>query len=218
MILIMSNLKQLNCRVVSDSPYRMSNYVVYSDASATGCGAYLDINGEQVCNKQWDLEERRRSSTWRELSAILFAFHLFLSLLIGSYVKWFSDSQSAYKTIQVGSMRSDLHAIAVEIFQFCANNGIELEVQWIPHTKIERASRISRIIDIDDWQISADCFMSLEESWEVHSVDCFASYYNNKVSKFFSRCWNEGCSGVDFFVQNLDGENCLVFSSRKPYC
>ena len=60
--------------------------------------------------------------------------------------------------------------------------------------------------------------MSLEESWEVHSVDCFASNYNKKVSKFFSRCWNPGCSGVDFFVQNLDGENCLVFSSRKPYC
>ena len=58
-------MKRLNCRVVADSPYRMSNYVVYSDASATGCGAHLDINGEQVCNKQWDLEERRKSSTWR---------------------------------------------------------------------------------------------------------------------------------------------------------
>ena len=43
----------------------MFNYVVYSDASAKGCGAHLDINGEQVCNKQWDLEERRKSSTWR---------------------------------------------------------------------------------------------------------------------------------------------------------
>ena len=34
-------------------------------------GAHLDVNGEQVCNKQWDLVERRQSSTWRELSAIL---------------------------------------------------------------------------------------------------------------------------------------------------
>ena len=81
-----ANLKRLNCRVVADSPYRMSNYVVYSDASATGCSAHLDINGEQVCNKQWDLEERRKFSTWRE-SAILFALHSFLPLLIGSYVK-----------------------------------------------------------------------------------------------------------------------------------
>ena len=64
-------------------------------------------------------------------------------------------------------MRSDLHTIAVEIFQFCANNDIELELQWIPRTEIERADYISRIIDIDDWQISADCFKSLEECWGV---------------------------------------------------
>jgi len=41
-------------------------------------------------------------------------------------------------------------------------------------------------------------------------VDCFASYYNTKVCKFFSSFWNPGCSEVDFFVQNLEGENCLV--------
>ena len=58
-----ANLKRLNCRVVTDSPYRMCKYAVYSDASAAGCVAHLDIYGEQVCNKQWDLEERRRSST-----------------------------------------------------------------------------------------------------------------------------------------------------------
>ena len=52
--------------------------------------------------------------------------------------------------------------------------------------------------------------MSLEESWGVHSVDCFASYYNKEVCKFFSSFWNPGCSGVGFFVQNLEGENCLV--------
>ena len=126
-----SYFEATDCRVVTDSPYRMSNYVVYSDASAARGGAHLDINGEQVCNKQWDLEERRRSSTWRELSAILFALHSFLLLLMGSHVKWFSDSQSACKIIQVGSMRSGFHAIALEIFQFCANNDVAKEVQWI---------------------------------------------------------------------------------------
>ena len=49
------NLKRLNWRIVADSPFRMSNYVVYSDASATGCGARLDINGEQICNEQYGI-------------------------------------------------------------------------------------------------------------------------------------------------------------------
>jgi len=44
-------------------------------------------------------------------------------------VKWFSDSQIACKIIQVGSMRNDLHATALEIFQFCTDYGIELKVQ-----------------------------------------------------------------------------------------
>ena len=57
-----ANLKRLNCRVVTDSPHRMFNYVVYSDAIASGCGAHLGINNEQVCNKQWDLVKRRKSS------------------------------------------------------------------------------------------------------------------------------------------------------------
>ena len=33
-----------------------------------------------------------------------------------------------------------------------------------PRTEIKRADYISQIIDIDDWQISSDCFVSLEES------------------------------------------------------
>ena len=41
-------------------------------------------------------------------------------------------------------------------------------------------------------------------------MDCFANFYNTKVKKFYSRFWNPGCSGVDFFVHNLTGENCLV--------
>lgn len=36
-----------------------------------------------------------------------------------------------------------------------------------------------------------------------------------KVCNFFSRFWNSGCSSVDFFVQNLDGENCLVVAPLK---
>jgi hypothetical protein len=128
-------------------------------------------------------------------------------------VKWFSDSQTACKIIQMGSMRKDLHTIALNIFQLCTANSIELEIQWIPRTEIDQADFISRIrdIDIDDWQITLSCnFDALESMWGPHTVDCFANYYNTKVSKCFSRFWNPGCSGVDFFVHNLEGENCLI--------
>ena len=108
----------------------MSNYVVYSDASATGCGAHLDINDEQVCNKQWDLLEHRQSSTWTGICHFVHFTFFFLTLIRRLLCeKLFSDSQSACKIVQVGSTRSDLHPIAVEIFQFYATNGVELELQ-----------------------------------------------------------------------------------------
>ena len=110
-----------------------------------------------------------------------------------------SDSQSACTTIQVGSMQSDLHAIALEIFQFCANNGIELKLQWIPRTEIERADYISRIIDIDDWQILANCFMSLEESWGFIQWIVLLVI----IIRFASL-------SLDFGTKVVAGENCLV--------
>ena len=36
------------------------------------------------------------------------------------------------------------------------------------------------------------------------------TFYNAKVEKFFSRLWNPGSAGVDFFIQCLELENCLV--------
>lgn len=83
-------------------------------------------------------------------------------------------------------------------------------MQWIPWTKLDRADFISCIIDPDDWQITTCFFEFLDYTWGPHTVDCFANFYNRKVNKFYLRFWNPWCSGVDFFVQNLTGENCLV--------
>ena len=171
----------------------MTRYCSISVASAQNWDSkfYLD----QYCIRELNFWKSNLKRLNCRVVIDSLALHSFLPLLVGSYTKWFSDSQTACKIIQVGSMRSELHTIAVEIFQFCANNDIELELQWIPRTEIERADYISRIIDIDDWQISADCFKSLEECWGVHSVDCFANYYNKKVCKF----------SLDFGIQVVVG-------------
>ena len=74
-------MNQLNCRVVSDSPYRMSNYVVYSDASATGCGAHPDINGEQVVisNGIWkNVEEVLHGGSYLPYCSLYIHFYPYL--------------------------------------------------------------------------------------------------------------------------------------------
>ena len=159
-----SNLKQLNSRVLYQDGAR-SHYVVYSDTSDLGCGAHMSLDGEQVCHKHWTKEESQYSSTWRELSAIEYALESFVPLLEHAYVKWFSDSQTACSITRVGSMRKDLHSIAIRIYKLCLDHKIDLDIECIPRTEIHRAEYISRLIDIDDWQITQKCFYLVEEAW-----------------------------------------------------
>ena len=62
-------------------------------------------------------------------------------------------------------MKLNLHKLAIKIFQFCAERSICLEVQWIPRTENKKADCVSRLIDFDDWQITQDFFLILEEFW-----------------------------------------------------
>ena len=115
-----SKLKQLNSRVL-DQAKNKSYYVVYSDAIASGCGAHMLLNGEQICHKHWTKNESQLSSTWRELSAIEYALESFVPLLKHAYVKWFSDSQTACSIARVSSMRKDLHTIAMNRLHYGQN-------------------------------------------------------------------------------------------------
>ena len=133
---------------------------VYSDASATGCGSVITLNEDHICHRLWEPSECSKSSTWSELAAIDVPLESFAPVLEGSLVKWFTDSQSAAKIVEVGSMKLDQHRLAVKIFRFYAVHNIRLEVQWIPRTENERADYISRLIDFDDWQITSDFFSS----------------------------------------------------------
>ena len=86
--------------------------------------------------------------------------------------------------IHIWSTRKNLHVIALKIFQFGVDNGIELEMQWIPRTKLDRADFISRITDVDDWQMTTSFFEFLDYTLGPHTVDSFANFYNTKVKKF----------------------------------
>jgi len=60
----------------------------------------------------WSENERVQSLTWRELPVIEFSLDPFASVLEGSHIKWFTDSQTAAKIVEVGSMKLGLHRMA----------------------------------------------------------------------------------------------------------
>ena len=67
-----------------------------------------------------------------------------IPMLNHTYVKWFSDSQVACTVARVGSMRQDLHEIAIKIYQLCLEQRIEFEIDWIARTDIQKADFLSR--------------------------------------------------------------------------
>ena len=134
-------------------------------------------------------EERSKHSTFRELVAVSHAIKSFLPKISHSKVKLLVDNQSAARIIDVGSMKPQLHSIALEIFFTCLRNGISLAVQWIPRSLNEAADSASReasMVDTDDWQITRQFLSVLDRKWGPLSIDCFANYYNKKVDRFFS--------------------------------
>ena len=156
-------------------------------------------------------EEISYSSAHRELITILYSLSAFGNNLHNSSIKWYTGNQATAKIVDVGFTRLVLQMVVYEIFTYCLENHIiDLHIEWIPRALNRQADFISKIRDCDDWQTTRELFDELNSIWGPYAVDCFSSYCNNKVDKFYSRFWNSGCAGVDALYQSWAGENCWL--------
>ena len=77
---------------------------------------------------------------------------LFATKLAGHTVKWFTDNQGVVHIINKGSRKKHLQDGAMAIFEICFQHGIKLEVEWIPHSRNERANFVSTMM-IGAWTL-----------------------------------------------------------------
>ena len=108
--------------------------ILTCDASESGYGAHLCVcKDRKFCSGMWSECERGKSSTYRELKAILLALKSFSSFLTGGgKVKVFCDNQNVVRIVHCGSSVVELQQLAVDIFSFCMTNCISFQAQWIP--------------------------------------------------------------------------------------
>ena len=202
-----NNVSQLNGRDLFDKT-QVFDSVVYSDASQLGYGGYV-ISDKQnlVCQGQWSLDEKRKSSTWRELRAVYYMLSSVGHILTGHKVQWYTDNQNVTHIIDRGSTKPDLQTLAEEIVNLCNNHRVSVIPVWVPRDNNQLADYLSKLTDVDDWGIHSDIFQWLNTLWGPFTVDRFATWYNTKCIRFNSRFWNPGSEGVDAFIQNWQGEN-----------
>ena len=205
------NVHKINRRSCRDL-HPPSTIVLSGDASASGCGSFIE-GTDLVAARLFSGEERLAHSTWRELESIHFALKAFKDHIAQRSVKFRVDNQATVSIVAKGSMRPSCHQFAIEIFKFCQSNGVSLNIQWVPRELNKQADLISRlpeVLDTDDWNISPEFFRILERRWGSFTVDCFANSYNTKCSKFYSLFLVPGTAGVDAFTFNWEGEFCLL--------
>ena len=213
----LENLVALNSRCCDVQKPPTFLHIIASDASNLGVGSLLD-NLNTKAARLLSETEKQKHSTYRELLAVSHALKSFLPKICHSKVKLLVDNQSAARIIEVGSMKPELHALAMEIFFTCLNHGISLATQWIPRHLNEAADSASRdaiMLDTDDWQLTSFFFSLINARWGPFTLDCFANHYNKKVDRFFSLFNSPGCAGVDAFSFDWKQDMCLIV---PPVC
>ena len=92
-----------------------------------------------------------KSSILRELAAIDFSLESFAPILEDSLVKWFTDSQTEARIIEVGSMILYSHRFAIQkVFVWRCSGSHQLKMRR---------------------RITSPVAFSLEELWDPHTVD-----------------------------------------------
>ena len=180
--------------------------IVYSDASGSACGSFIEFEGKMF-HQNWSDFEKAQSSTFRELLAVSLSVKAFVESLRAQTVTWFTDNQNVVRIVNSGSKSPALQELAMDIHRSCLLSAINIDMQWIPRDLNSAAGDISNFIDYDDYTINDTVFSALDDLWGPHTCDRFACSYNAKVQCFNSRFYQPGSSGVNAFSQDWSHHN-----------
>ena len=115
--------------------------------------------------------------------------------------------QFLVRIVKRGSSKPGLHDLALDIFNNITTNSVALHVTWIQRRQNVSADVLSRYVDPDDWGTTTRLFDLLTQVWGPFTVDRFASSYNRKCSRYFSKFFDIDCEGKDAFLYAWDNEN-----------
>ena len=115
-------------------------------------------------------------------------------------------------------MKSDLQELALNIYEICIFNNINIELEWIPRNGNIQADFFSKIFDFDDWSVADHIFQMLNKKWGNFTFDRFADNNNCKVDNFNSKFWVSGTNGVDAFAFDWSSDNNWIVPPVSLVC
>ena len=203
------NLRNLNgwtMRISEDVSYCKEGVVsMFSDASEFQLAGARIEDGKVSWDTRFKMalreDERKTSSTFRELRGIEEGLRLQGEKLRGKTVRWGCDNWAAGKIVKWGSMKPDCHEVAVRIEEVCRVLQIKLETFWLSRDsrEIELCNGWSKEVDTSDYWISDGDFGWIEKEFGPFSADYFASDRSWRMKPFFARFGVSESMGLDVF-------------------
>lgn len=191
------NFYKLNSR--SLCPKLLQHITMFGDAGEKGVGGILILNGIKL-EFRTNLPNSLigKSSTERELYAVLSGLQAFKSKLINSNLIYLTDSQTCDIICRRGSGKIVLQNYALKIDEFVRNNKINFTTAWVKRELNVEADYLSKYEDPDDWNTSSEFFTKIKILSKLRfTLDPFAMDYNTKCKKFYSRFLCPDSSGID---------------------
>ena len=100
----------------------------------------------------------------------------------------------------IGSSKTCLQNIPINMFKFFSAYNIKLIPQWIPCEQNELADHYSRTNDKENWTIDDGSFELICNLYGTFAIDRFADNFNHKVEKFIFKYYCPGTFQVNTFT------------------
>jgi ribonuclease HI len=88
--------------------------IVCTEASSFACAGFTVETYTRVVHKMWSSEEALKSSTYRELKAVLLALFSLQEVFQNRLVNIYTDNQNVVRITNTGSMKSELQSLAID--------------------------------------------------------------------------------------------------------
>jgi hypothetical protein len=165
----------------------------------------LYVKGKETSKKRFQVsfteEEKRRSSTYRELRGMEDGLTILGPDLKRKRVQWGCDNWAACRAVELGSTKVDCMEIAQRITQVVEKFDIDLQVVWKRRSteEITLCDKLSKDFDLAEYRLSMECFSKLEVKYGPFCMDYFASDWSHRMTPFVSRYLTTGAKFKDAF-------------------
>jgi hypothetical protein len=166
------NLRKYNGNAIKHPRHQIS---LHCDAGETGWGGHCE---SKECAGAFEESLIGKSSTERELTALLLVGHQLVHNLRNKRVEIVMDSNPAIRNLMKGGgPKPHLCNTVKEWWTFCDKNNIRCTYTWVPREENTRADELSKV-NSSKWPLSRQSIITIRQNRRFSELPMYSPDYN----------------------------------------